>query len=411
MLTTTIFPGRYIQGYRAIQRLGTEIARLGQSGYLICSPTVFNKILPEFESHVRQHVVVQTEKFGGECSDEEIERLRRLAVKAGSEVIVGIGGGKVMDTAKAVSHLLKKPLIIVPTVAASDAPCSAVSVVYTPAGVYDRPMPHPHNPDAVIVDTKIIAEAPVRFLIAGMGDALSTWFEAESCRQKYAGNMTLTGDVGSMTAYALAHLCYESLLEFGLYAKLACEAQAVTPALEHIIETNTLLSGLGFESCGIAGAHGIQIGFTVLKQTHTYLHGEIVSFGTLASLFMTDKKKGVIEEVYSFCESVGLPTTLSEIGLADVTAEQLAQVAATALDKDNPIHNESTPVTQESIIAAIKAADYTGRVRKKCRHRLDDQRPLVQGLLRLTPRAKDYSGSLTKSYCPNFCLSILTSNF
>jgi glycerol dehydrogenase len=365
MLSTTIFPGRYIQGYQAIRRLGPEIARLGQSGYVICSPTVFNKLLPEFEADMKQYVVVQPQKFGGECSDEEIERLRLLASKAESEVIIGIGGGKVMDTAKAVAHLLKKPLIIVPTVAASDAPCSAVSVVYTPAGVYDRPMPHPHNPDAVIVDTKIIAEAPVRFLVAGMGDALSTWFEAESCQKKYAGNMTLTGDVGSMTAYALAHLCYESLLEYGLNAKLACEVQAVTPALEHVIETNTLLSGLGFESCGIAGAHGIQIGFTVLEQTHSYLHGEIVAFGTLASLFMTDKKQAVINEVYSFCESVGLPTTLAEIGLQDITEEQLTQVAKTAMDKDNPIHNESTPVTKDSIIAAIKAADYAGRVRKR----------------------------------------------
>ncbi|HEX7475826.1 MAG TPA: iron-containing alcohol dehydrogenase, partial [Dehalococcoidales bacterium] len=101
---------------------------------------------------------------------------------------------------------------------------------------------------------------------------------------------------------------------------------------------------------------------------HTYLHGEIVSFGTLASLFLTDKKKGIIEEVYSLCESVGLPTTLAEIGLAEVTEDQLVRVAATAMDKDNPIHNEPVPVTQESIIAAIKAADYTGRVRKRGLH-------------------------------------------
>ncbi len=365
MLTTTIFPGRYIQGYQAVRRLGPEAARLGRSGFLICSPTVFRQLLPDISSALRPHLSIQVEKFGGECSDAEIGRLRDLAAQAGSEIIIGMGGGKVMDTAKAVAHLLQKPLIIVPTVAASDAPCSAVSVVYTSSGVYDHPMPHPHNPDAVIVDSKIIGEAPVRFLVAGMGDALSTWFEADSCRRKYAPNMTLTGDVGSMTAYALARLCYESLRKYGLKAKLACEAKAVTPALEHIIETNTLLSGLGFESCGIAGAHGIQIGFTALAPTHRYLHGEIVAFGTLASLFFTDHENSLIDEVYSFCEAVGLPTTLSEIGLPEVTGEQLALVAATALDKDNPIHNEPVPVTPQLIMDSIKAADHEGRMRKR----------------------------------------------
>jgi glycerol dehydrogenase len=257
------------------------------------------------------------------------------------------------------------PIIIIPTIAASDAPCSAVSVIYTPAGVFDRPMPHPRNPDVVLVDSKIITEAPVKFLVAGMGDALSTWFEAESCRKKFAANMTFTGDIGSMMAYSLACLCYENLLEYGLSAKLACEAKIVTPALEHIIEANTLLSGLGFESCGLAGAHGFQIGFTALKETHNYLHGEIVAYGTLASLFMTDRNRKTIEEVYCFCESVGLPTTLSEIGLPDVSDLVLAQVAETAIHKDNPIHNEPMPVTKEMIIDAIKAADYEGRLRKK----------------------------------------------
>jgi glycerol dehydrogenase len=364
MFSTTIFPGRYIQGYEAIKRLGPEIARLGKTGYLICGPTVYNKLWPKFRDEAAGYAQITAEKFGGECCDDEIDRLRRLALESRSEVIIGMGGGKVMDTAKAVAHLTKMPLIIVPTIAASDAPCSAVSVVYTPEGVYARPMNHPHSPEAVILDTKIIVEAPVRYLVAGMGDALSTWFEAESCRLKHVGNMTATGDVGSMTAYSLARLCYDSLLQYGYSAKLAAEAGVVTPAVDHIIEANTLLSGLGFESCGLAGAHGFQIGFTALKETHSYLHGEIVSFGTLADLFMIDQDRKTIEEVYSFCESVGLPTTLTEIGLPDVTDVQLSRVAAVAMDKENPIHNELAPVTHQSIIAAIKAADYEGRLRK-----------------------------------------------
>ncbi len=365
MISSMIFPGRYIQGYQAIKRLGTEIQRLGKSGFLICGTTVYNHILPAFREELEQEVEVTAEKFGTECSDEEIERHRTLAEKAGSGVIVGIGGGKVIDTAKAVAKIIEVPMISVPTVAGNDAPCSALSVIYTPDGVYSRLMYHSRNPDTILVDTRIIAEAPVRFLVAGMGDALSTWFEAESCKQKYAVNMTFTGDIGTMTGYALSRLCYDSLLEYGVSAKKACEARIVTPALEHIIETNTLLSGLGFENCGIAGAHGFQVGFTVLKETHQYLHGEVVAFGTLASMFLTDKPPGIVDEVYTFCESVGLPTTLAEIGLPALSETDLFKVVIATMDKDNSTIKEPVPLTEDNVMNAIKAADNEGRLRKK----------------------------------------------
>ena len=365
MISTTIFPGRYIQGYEAIKRLGPEIVRLGKVGYLICSPTVYGKLLPNFRDTVEKHVKLVVEKFGGECSNEEIDRLLKLAEKTNYEVVIGMGGGKVIDTAKAVASRSRTRLIIVPTVASSDAPCSALSVIYTPEGLMDKPMSHLRNPDVVLVDSKIIAEAPVRFLVAGMGDALATWFEAESCQRKYSANMTGTGNVGSMTAYALAHLCYQTLIEYGVAAKRACEQHLVTPAVEHIIEANTLLSGVGFESGGLAAAHSIQDGFASLRETHTYLHGELVAFCTLVSLFLTDKKKDVIDEVYSFCESVGLPTTLDEIGLPNISDSLLTKVVEVVCAEGSLIYREPVPVTREMVTAVIKAADYEGRLRKQ----------------------------------------------
>jgi glycerol dehydrogenase len=363
MLTTAIFPGRYMQGYRAIMSLGLEAKRFGETAFLICSPSAYKNLLPAFKPEVEKTVKVLANQFGGECSEEEIERLSTLVKKAQCDVVCGIGGGKTLDTAKAVAFNLKLPVIIAPSIASNDAPCSALAVIYTSEGAFKRYLNLPKNPDVVLVDTKIISEAPVRFLIAGIGDALSTWFEAESCKNKYALNMS--GYVGAMTAYALARLCFDTLLEYGAIARTACEKHVVTPALEHIIEANILLSGLGFESAGLAAAHAIHNGLTVSPKTHQFLHGEKVAIGTLASLFLTDKPAAIIDQVYLFCNSVGLPTTLDDIGLSGISDAELLEIAQRACAEGETIYNESIPVSPEAVVLALKAADVEGKRRKR----------------------------------------------
>ena len=358
MISTTIFPGRYVQGAHSFKRLGREMARFGKKAFLICDPFVLEHLLPGFLEDIERDVQLIVENFGGECSDEEINRISAIASKAGCDIVAGMGGGKTVDTAKAVATALKLPVAVAPTIASTDAPCSAESVIYTPDGVVKRYIFHTRNPDLVILDTFVVAQAPSRFLISGMGDALATWFEAESCQLGHAPN--ITRDLGSRTAYALARLCYDTLLEYGVPARLSCEAHVVTPALEHIVEANTLLSGLGFESGGLAAAHAIHNGLTVLPQVHRYFHGEKVAIGVLASLFLTDKPSKVVDEVYGFCEDVGLPTTLAEIGLADVSDEELLKVAEKACIKGESIHNELAPVTAETVLAALKMADAEG---------------------------------------------------
>lgn len=362
MISTTIFPGRYVQGAGAINRLGKEAERFGRSGLIICDPYIYENQLSEFRGALEEELKVKVERFNGECCDEEIDRLLDLSRKASCDVIVGIGGGKTLDTAKAISYELNSPVVTCPTIAATDAPTSAVAVIYTSTGEFDRNIFLPKNPDMVLVDTNIITKAPIRFLVSGMGDALSTWFEAESCKIKYAPNTT--GDHGSLTAYTLARLCYETLLEFGTLAKTACENNVVTPALEHIVEANVLLSGLGFESGGLGSAHSIHDGLTNLGSTHHYYHGEKVAIGTLASLFLTDKPKAVIDEVFTFCESVDLPTTLTELGLENITDEDLMKVAEIACDKEKFTGNEPIPVNPEAVFSALKVMDAEGRKRK-----------------------------------------------
>lgn len=364
MIQKAVFPGRYLQGAGALAELPAQLATLGKRPLLIAGGTALDQLLPALSAALAEQGEPRVEAFGGECTAGEIERLAGLAESAASDVVVGIGGGKVMDTAKAVANARLVPCVIVPTIASTDAPTSAVSVLYDDHGRFDRYLFLPKNPDLVLVDTQVIAQAPVRFLVAGMGDALATWFEADSCRISHAPNQC--GGLGTRSAYALARLCYDTILEFGPAARVACEAGVVTPGLTHVIEANTLLSGLGFESGGLATAHSVHNGLTLLAATHDYYHGEKVAIGVLAGLFVTDQPAEQIDEVYHFCDAVGLPTTLDDIGLEDVEDDDLMRVAERACDPQEPIHHESCAITPEVVFAAIKAADRYGHTRHGC---------------------------------------------
>lgn len=363
MKQTAIFPGRYVQVAGALAGLADEVQHLGSRVLLIAGATAADKLIPPFLPAWRKLVNLTVERFGGESSEEEIERLASVAKEQGCDVIVGLGGGKAIDTAKAVGYAVQGRVAIVPTIASTDAPTSAVAVIYASGGAFLRYLFLPRNPDLVLVDTRVIAEAPVRYLVAGMGDALSTWFEADACRTAYAPNQC--GGLGTLAGYTLARLCYDTIRQYGVAARIACQQKVVTPALEHVVEANTLLSGLGFESAGLAAAHSIHNGLTRLPATHGYFHGEKVAIGVLASLFLTDRSSHLVREVYDFCESVGLPTTLADVGLAEVSDADLRLVAGAACAEGETIHHEPCPVSAEGVVAALKTADQYGRGRRR----------------------------------------------
>ena len=264
-----------------------------------------------------------------------------------------------IDAGKAVSCLMKVPIVIAPTIAATDAPCSALSVIYTDEGVFDRYFILPNNPNLVLVDTNIIAKAPARFLVSGMGDALATWFEADSCAKSAAKN--IPGGNTTASALSLARLCYDILLEYGVSAKLAVEKGVATPAVEKVVEANTLLSGIGFESSGLAAAHAIHDGLTVLDETHHYYHGEKVAFGTLTHLVLEDRSTAQINEVLGFCVKVGLPVTMAQIGITDPTPEKIMKVAEKICEPGMMVHNMPFPVNPQMLYNAIIGADAIGQ--------------------------------------------------
>ena len=140
----------------------------------------------------------------------------------------------------------------------------------------------------------------------------------------------------TMAGLALARLCWDTLIDYGFSARQAAEQHVVTPALEKVVEANTLLSGLGFESGGLAAAHAVHNGLTALPQSHHFMHGEKVNFGTLTQFALEDRPTREYNEFTSFCMSVGLPTTFAGLDLANVTKEELETVAKAATAPGRP---------------------------------------------------------------------------
>jgi glycerol dehydrogenase len=362
MLSVFCSPSRYTQGKNATQSLGQEMTALGLVGPVLI---VASRSAVEFLSEAWAQTLpaaglaYQVLRFGGECSIAEIERVKAEASRQQARVILGAGGGKALDTARAVAADLNLSVVSCPTVASSDAPCSALSIVYTDDGVFREIRLFRRNPDLVLVDTQVIARSPARLLVAGMGDALSTWFEAKICVEGCVRNMR--GGASTRSALALAQLCYRTLLEDGADALAALRTKSVTAGLERLVEANTLLSGLGFESSGLAAAHAVHNGLTAVPETRAYLHGEKVAFGVLVQLILEGQPHPAIEEVLRFSTSVGLPITLAEIGLDRMTPDMLDRIAVRSTAKGETIHNEPFEVTPEMVADAIRAADAIGR--------------------------------------------------
>lgn len=353
-----IAPSRYVQGKGAIHEIGEHAARLGCKALVTGGKTALGICSQPIEASLKEKKVdCLQEPFNGECSDNEINRLVDVAKKAEADLVIAVGGGKVIDTGKAVAHCLNKPVIIVPTIAATDAPCSALAVVYTDESVFSRYLVTPHNPNCVLVDTQIIAEAPVEYLVSGMGDALATYWEADTCGKSCKPNVLTGGCPPTRSALALARLCYDTLLEYGLQAKLAVERKSVTPAVEAVVEANTLLSGLGFESGGLAGAHSVHNGFTVLQSSHHKLHGQKVAFGTLVQLVMEGRPSEDVYEVLDFCVEVGLPVCLDDLGIKNPTREEIRKVAEATTAQGETIHSTWFEVNADMVEAAIWTAD------------------------------------------------------
>jgi glycerol dehydrogenase len=330
-----ISPGQYIQGRGVLNLIGEYLSPCvsGGAGVLI-TPGRDRESGSVLEASLNKAGLQSVKTiFNGESTDDEVKRVAAFFTEPGTvNVIIGVGGGKCLDTARMAAFLMNVPVVTVPTTASTDAPTAAHSVVYDEHGVFDRVVFSNKSPLLVLVDLDVISKAPTRYLVAGMGDAYSTYIEARCCMENPAA-LTARGGRPTMCALAIARQCRDILIEYGAAALEELRTGSQGPALGRVVEANILLSGIGFESGGLAGAHAVAQGLTVCDDLHrNCLHGELVAIGVMTHLVM-ENRMSEAQEAARFFKTVGLPLSLEQIGFdTQARGAELDEIVRRSLD-------------------------------------------------------------------------------
>ncbi|MCM3115518.1 iron-containing alcohol dehydrogenase family protein [Neobacillus sp. MER 74] len=358
-MKVTVGPAQYIRNKGLLEEAGRYIKNFGKTAALIGGQISRGLVEDSLRKSLSEHEILLKHSlwYGGESSQANIDQLVAALRDEQIDVLITTGGGKAIDTVKAVAYQLNKPLIAIPTIAATCAAATPITILYSNDGEFIGIERKSKAPDLVLVDSEIIMNAPVRFLIAGIGDTLAKWFETKSSVKKAVPNIL------NQTAVAIAGQVYQTLLQIGKNAVTSVQTQTVTKEFEDVIDTIILVSGsvsgYGGDDCRTAGAHAIYSGLTIFPEVHHTYHGEIVAFGILAQLCMENTSEDELKKLISYYQEVGLPFTLKQMGITNLTESQwqkLGEITVTIED----MANMPFEVSPEMVIEAVRRADEIG---------------------------------------------------
>lgn len=344
----TLFPG-YTIGEDAYQNISAVCAPFGKKAAIIGGKHALaaaeEKICRAVEGSGIE--VTGTYWYGGEASVENIAMLEPQVKEA--DMLFAVGGGKAIDTVKVLAHMTHRPFFTFPTIASTCASCTSLGILYHPDGSLREYSFSKIPPNHIFIDPQIIADAPVKYLWAGMGDTMAKHFE---CTTSSRGDVPSHSDAMGI---ALSSMCAEPILRWGQKAMEDCRAHQVTYELTEIILSIIVSTGLVSNFVQVdyttGLAHAIYNGFTILPSTeeHHHLHGEVVSYGILAMLTI-DKKYEERDKVLAFNRSIGLPTRLSDIHAKPEDLPAVAEKALQGID----VRKWPYAVTVEMIVDGIQ---------------------------------------------------------
>ncbi|KAM9957357.1 hypothetical protein ACTFIR_009462 [Dictyostelium discoideum] len=361
---TLCSPKKFIIGKNLLNDPSKFIKDFGNKCFIVCDERLIDQVNQKtVKSLEKENIISHVEKFKIECTKNEVERMCSIKKSKGSNVILGIGGGKTIDTAKAMAFYEKCPVVIFPTAASTDAPCTSLAVLYKENGEFDQYLYIPNNPDVVLVDPVVMVTAPPRLFSSGVGDALATYFEARQCFQSFGNNLTNTKP--SLIGYNLSKICYKIISENIEKAMDSINCKSNSISFENILEATIYLSGIGAESGGLAAAHAISNGLNSIEQLHSSQHGEKVAFGLLAQLILEDAPTGEIENVIRIMKIAKLPMTLEDLGYKNWNDEDIKKVASISNLPSDTMSNMLRNFENDDIFNSIVVANEMGKRYKK----------------------------------------------
>ncbi|WP_019240934.1 MULTISPECIES: iron-containing alcohol dehydrogenase family protein [Bacillus] len=328
-------PSEYILAEGALNLLEKKLLERGLKKVLVVTGKKSWNAAEDYWPEINK-VHVSFFHYQGECSLTEIDKVANLVVKQNYEAIIGVGGGKVLDLAKAACNQTHKQAILIPTLASNCAPWTPLSVLYDDDGSFIRYDIYPVCSSLVLIEPNILLQAPIEMLVAGIGDTLAKWYEAD-VQMATIANKPVALEISHYTAKQ----CKEVLVTYSKEALNAVENESLNEAFIKVVETIIVYAGMvggfGDRYGRIAGAHAIHNGLTVLEETHHALHGDKVAYGILVQLVLEEKWKE-IEGLLPFYRELGLPYSLTQLGVKELSENIMAAIAKKATAPEESIH-------------------------------------------------------------------------
>ena len=348
-----IAPGKVLRGDDILRSSGLEIAKLGSRPLVVGGDRSLERtdsyLQPIFQ---QQNLTAQPASYLPDCAEISLAKLRETAENHQADFIIGVGGGKALDTAKLLAHQLQIPIITIPTSAATCAGWTALSNIYSEAGAFQYDVALDRCPDLIIVDYGLIATAPQRTLVAGIGDAIAKWYEASVSSSHSTSTMVIA-------AVQQARVLRDILFQKSAAAVQNPQGEEWREVVDATVLLAGVIGGIGGANCRTVAAHAVHNGLTHIPEAHNALHGEKVAYGILVQLRLeemlqknqlaTSARKQLIE----FYNSIGLPQTLEDLGLGNATLSQLSHAATVACQPESDIHRLPFTVSPEELMAAM----------------------------------------------------------
>ncbi|MBD2005923.1 MULTISPECIES: iron-containing alcohol dehydrogenase family protein [Cyanophyceae] len=351
LFSLCVAPGRVLRGQKALSQAGEAIARLGDRPLIVGGDRTLAVTLPQLQA-VLEQLSFATASYSPDCSEASLGSLRQAATDSQADLIIGIGGGKALDTAKLLAYQCGLPVVTIPTSAATCAAWTALSNVYSDTGAFLYDVSLDRCPDLLVLDYDLIQTAPQRTLVAGIGDALAKWYEA-SVSSGHSEQSLL------IAAVQQARVLRDLLFQKSAAALLEPGSEVWRDVVDATILLAGVIGGLGGAQCRTVAAHAVHNGLTHIPAAHGAIHGEKVAYGILAQLRLEEMVQGnqlaatARQQLLKFYADIGLPQTLEDLNLGDITLAQLRQAAEIACAANSDIHRLPFKVVPDELMAAM----------------------------------------------------------